>query len=138
MQLRPDAPTLLEAVAEFLLTQVHPAMADKSLAFKVMIAANLCQTLSGELSSEDERYAAEVTRLMAIVPDVVPPDAAALPTRAARHAALGKLNNALADRLRSNALSDQQRALAVAHATQTALETLAYANPRFDTSADVA
>lgn len=137
MQLRPDQSTLLEAVAQFLLADVLPSVTDKSLAFKVMIAANLTGMVAQELRTDDARFQAEVARLQAIVPGVVPGDARLLPTHAARVEALTRLNAALADGLRTNRFSPSQLADITAHVKQTAMETLQATNPRFDLAADI-
>jgi len=134
MQLRPDSSTLLEAVAQFLLSDLLPNVTDKSLAFKVMIAANLTGMVAQELRTDDERYLAEVARLQALLPGVVDGDARLLPTHAARVDALTRLNAKLAQGLRDNSFSVEQLAAITAHVKQTAMETLQATNPRFDTS----
>ena len=78
MQSRPDASTLLDAVAAFLMAEVAPKLeADKALQFRVMIAANVTTVVAAELRTEDDRFAAEAERLKALVPE-----AAGLPSTA--------------------------------------------------------
>jgi hypothetical protein len=137
MQQRPDSSTLLEAVAQFLMTELLPTIQDKRLAFRVMIAANMANIVSGELRSDDDRYASEVKRLQALLPDVVKGDAANLPRRAQRAEALTALNRALADGLRKGKFAPDQLKAIQEHVKKTALETLAVENPRFDTSEEI-
>ena len=69
MQNRPDASTLLDAVASFLMAEVAPKLeGDKALQFRMMIAANLATVVAAELRTEDDRFAAEAQRLKALVP----------------------------------------------------------------------
>lgn len=133
MQTRPDASTLLEAVATFLFTEVAPKLeADKGLQFRLMIAANLSTVVAGELRTEDDRFAAEAARLSALLPGLA--DAAKLssPRRDHRLAALATLEAALAARLRELGPDDA----ALAHLFETAKETLRVTNPRFELSED--
>lgn len=129
MQLRPDHVTLLDGLASFLLSEVSPALdADKALQFRVLIAANLASIVAGELKTETERFDAEAARLAKLLPA----EAAALPLsspdRSTRLDALERLNRALVDRLNAGTVGDE----ALEHLLQTAKETLAVTNPRFD------
>lgn len=133
MQNRPDHPTLLDAVAQFLLGEVSPKLeADKALQFRVLIAANLATVVAAELRTETARFDAEVSRLRRLLPE----EASALPLdatdRAARVAALEQLNRALATRLRARSLTPEQLAEALEALFATAKETLEVTNPRFD------
>ncbi|MCA2976674.1 MAG: hypothetical protein INH41_29610 [Myxococcaceae bacterium] len=133
MQTRPDHPTLLDAVAQFLTAEVSPALErDKALQFRVLIAANLASVMANELRSEPARHSAEVARLERLLPA----EAAALPLhapdRATRLGALEQLNRALAARLEAGTLSPEALARALDHLFATATETLAVTNPRFD------
>ena len=137
MQLRPDAPTLLDAVTQFLLSELLPQVQDKALAFKVMIAASLTGTVALELKNEDALYVAEVGRLQTLLPGVVDGDARVRASHAERAEALMKLNGALAEGLRKRRFNDAQLKAITAHVRQTAMETLQATNPRFDTSAEI-
>lgn len=124
MQHRPDQPTLLDAVASFLLTDVAPKLeADKALQFRVLIAANLANVVAGEVRTHDARLAAEVGRLKALLerPDA-PVDLASLDA----------LNRALVQRIRSGPAQGAAFAQALEHLLATAKETLAVTNPRFE------
>ncbi len=131
---RPDHPTLLDAVAEFLLTHVSPALeADKALQFRVLIAANVAQVTAREFESFDARLAVEARGLRALLPTH-----AALPTlekgsQVERQAALRTLNDALASGLAAGAVPLDTPGLRE-HLLQVAKATLAVTNPRFDTT----
>lgn len=133
VQQRPDKATLLDAVAQFLVSEVYPAVPDKKLNFRVLIAANLATMVSAELKTADERETAELSRLRALLPGVVQEEPAKL-TAQARAEALVSLNRELATRLRERRLSREELARAHEHIKQTLTETLAVVNPRFDTS----
>lgn len=133
MQNRPDHPTLLDAVAQFLLAEVSPKLeADKALQFRVLIAANLANVVANELRSETTRFEAETSRLKALLPD----EAKALPLdstdRTARLEALETLNRTLAKKLRDGALTAEQLTQTLEALFATAKETLEVTNPRFD------
>jgi hypothetical protein len=133
MQHRPDKATLLDAVVQFLAAEVHPTVADKALAFRVLIAANLCAVVAAELRAEDDHDAAELTRLRALLPDVDAGPGAHAPRRSETHAALLALNRALCERIRAGATGpDVWR-----HVRATLREQLAVANPRFDASDEI-
>ncbi len=129
MQNRPDASTLLDAVASFLMAEVAPKLeADKALQFRMMIAANLATVVAAELRTEDDRFAAEAQRLSALVPS--PTHLLSSPRRNERMAALAMLEAALVKKLREQ---DPDEAIAN-HLWETAKETLQVTNPRFDLS----
>ncbi|MBL8919055.1 MAG: hypothetical protein JNJ54_09370 [Myxococcaceae bacterium] len=135
MQNRPDHPTLLDAVAQFLLGEVSPKLeADKALQFRVLIAANLATVVAAELRTETARFEAEASRLKRLLPA----EASALrldtPDRAARLEALEQLNRALTTKLRARSLSPEQLAEVQEALFATAKETLEVTNPRFDLS----
>jgi len=128
MQNRPDASTLLDAVAGFLMAEVAPKLeGDKALQFRVMIAANLATVVSGELRTEDDRFAAESARLSGIVGANATLQS---PRRDERLAALTAMDAALTARIRANGPD----AATFEHLWQTAKETLKVVNPRFDVS----
>lgn len=131
---RPAHPTLLDAVAEFLLTHVSPKLdADKALQFRVLIAANVAQVTARELESFDARAAAEAAGLAALLPGHPAHAAFASGTASQRQAALRELNQALARRLRDGTLAVDAPGLRE-HLLAVAQATLAVTNPRFDTT----
>lgn len=118
MQNRPDHPTLLDAVASFLMADVVPKLeADKALQFRVLIAANLATVVAGELRTQPVRTAAELGRLQALL---------------ATDGTLEDLNRKLASALKANAFSPEQTGRALEHLIATAKETLEVTNPRFE------
>ncbi|MDP1827344.1 MAG: DUF6285 domain-containing protein [Archangium sp.] len=118
MQNRPDHPTLLDAVASFLMADVVPKLeADKALQFRVLIAANLATVVAGELRTQPARSSAERSRLQALL---------------ATEGTLEDLNRELASALKANAFSPEQRERALEHLIATAKETLEVTNPRFE------
>lgn len=123
MQNRPDHPTLLDAVASFLMADVVPKLeADKALQFRMLIAANLATVVAGELRTHDARLSSEATRLHALLGGELPKD----------DAQLEALNRRLASALRKGELSGEQLDRTLEHLLATARETLAVTNPRFE------
>lgn len=123
MQNRPDHPTLLEAVACFLMADVVPKLeADKALQFRALIAANLATVVAGELRTEPARRASELGRLEALL---------------GRGGDLEALNRQLSASLRKDELGPEQLAQALEHLLATARETLEVTNPRFELAEDL-
>lgn len=136
MQDRPDRSTLLEAVAQFLLSEVQPALTDKRLGFRVLIAANLASVVAAELRTEEERSIAELSRLQALLPGRLEGEPRMLPA-GRRAQALAELNHELARRLRTDRVTPEEMVPTLVHIKQTLLETLEVVNPRFDTSPEI-
>ena len=136
MQERPDKATLLEAVAKFLFADLHPAVEDKRLAFRVLIAANLAATLAGELRSQDSLSLGELSRLRELYPEDPPGEPASM-TAEDRLAAVRELNARLVRDVRERNLSAGQMAIARAYTRRTIEETLTVLNPRFDTAQQI-
>jgi len=131
VQTRPDAPTLLEAVATFLLEEVSPKLKDdKALAFRLMIAANLAQIVATELRTQDERFSHEARALKGLLPGAADEKKLWSSKTGERVEALLALERELAQRLRSGKLKLDDKVLD--HLVQTAKETLAVTNPRFE------
>jgi hypothetical protein len=119
---RPDKAALLDALAKFLMADLHPTVQDKKLAFRVLIAANVAGTLATQVRTEAERDAAERSRLLAL----------GLPGETVH-----QLNRALVDRLRGGPLPEEELRRVRAHVKQTLVETLSVVNPAFDTSMEI-
>lgn len=136
MQRRPSKSELLDAVAQFLMAEVAPAVTDKKVSFRVLIAAHLASTVAQELRGESPRIDAELERLQALLPNIVHGDARKLPERE-RQSALDLFNEQLAIRIRKGALDRDELSKAGQHLKQTLLETLAVVNPRFETEDDL-
>lgn len=131
MQIRPDAATLLDAVATFLMSEVAPKLeGDKALQFRLIIAANLATVVASESRTEDERFADESKRLSRLFPDTAELSSA---RRQERLAALSTLEAALCARLRAEGPSEA----IFEHLFETAKSTLKTTNPRFELSENV-
>ncbi len=120
MQDRPDHPTLLDALATFLMSDVVPKLeADKALQFRVLIAANLATIVANEARTADPRASAESARLVKLLGHEAP---------------LSELNRELATRLRAGELLTDAT---LEHLLSTARETLEVTNARFDPSQEI-
>jgi hypothetical protein len=120
MQNRPDHPTLLDAIASFLMADVAPKLeADKALQFRVLIAANLATVVAGEARTHDARLASEGARLATLLGAAVPQS----------DTELEALNRALATKLKAGELVNEAT---LEHLLATAKETLEVTNPRFE------
>ncbi len=128
MQERPAPRAVLEAVARFLLEELQPAVTDKRLAFRVLIAAHLASTVAAELDARGEHAEEELLRLTALLPDV--------PVSSDVRVALRDLNAALLDRLVQGKAPEDDVALR-AHLRATLADALHVFSPRFDLSPDI-
>lgn len=72
MQDRPAAPELLDAVREFITTELLPTVGDARLRFRTLVAANLLDMLRRELALEPALLRAEWERLTALLGDAAP------------------------------------------------------------------
>jgi len=133
---RPDPPALLDAVARFLLEDLQPQVADRRLAFRLLIAANLATTLAAELRTEEERTARELRRWQELLPGIETGDAARMPVPE-RARAIRALEAEMAARLRAGRLGPDELRRMRAHVRQSLVESLGFVNPRFDTSEEI-
>lgn len=121
MQSRPDHPTLLDALASFLMADVAPKLeADKALQFRVLIAANLATVVASEQRTHAERVTSEGARLAKLLP------VSGVPTTEAE---ITQLTRELAQLLRKGQLVNEAT---LEHLLATARETLQVTNPRFE------
>lgn len=123
---RPDQATLLEAVAAYLEKDARPQIADPGVAFRALIAANLCRIVAAE-SRAGERFELESLRVAASILGQAAPSA---DTQAERRALLVRLEAELASKLKSHELPlgpSTVEALMQLLATE-----LAIVSPRFD------
>lgn len=137
----PGAP-LLDAVTRFLISDVHPlldAPAEKGVAFRVLIAANLAAIGAAELRGGEARDREALQRLLQLLPtEAAALGLSALPdTGAAQRDALARLNQALAQLLREGALSPERAAQLTDHLQETLRADLALCNPRFALDDDI-
>ena len=124
MAQRSEKATLLDALAQFLLTEVRPYVSSEEGAFEVLVAANHASLLAAELRNEDARSRAQLLRLQQLLPDVdVRVDESE--GTAGRKDAVLHLNAVLVDRLKTGGFpSDAQRAEAWSLVTSGLRETL--------------
>lgn len=120
---RPEAPELLDAVAEFLFAQVRPAVPGE-LRFRTLVAANLCAVVARELRA-GERPLREDLELFVSLGAERGDEGESLDQRV-RAAEAG-----LARRLRSGALDDRLGETAVALRAHVARK-LEVARPGYD------
>ena len=134
MQYRPDRLRLLLAVGDFLEQDVRPALDDPAMGFRVLIAANLCRIVAGELMTEPAHDASELKGLAALLPDLDVPDA---PDPEQRRAAIARGNAMLAERLREGQVESRDLPAVREHLWRTLCDRLSVSNPRFDTSREI-
>ena len=116
---RPDAAELVEAVREFLIDKVTPAV-EGQLAFHVRVAANALRIVERTIVEGEGMDAAEQARLA----DLLGEDGD-----------LGDLNRVLAERILAGDLDDQRAAL-LDHLRRTVHDKVRLANPRYLTPRD--
>lgn len=75
MQDRPTAQELLDAVREFIATELLPTVHDPRLRFRTLVAANLLDLVSRERALEPSLLRAEWQGLGALLGDASPPPA---------------------------------------------------------------
>ena len=137
MQNRPDKAALLNAVARFLEREIKPQVSDPSLSFRLLIAANLCQLVAGEIQMEDLATHAELDRLAALLPDVDIDLAVARQSREGRVRAIEQMNRALGDHIASGAIEAAPGSAAWEHVVTTLRGELFTSSPRFDTGLEI-
>lgn len=123
---RPDQATLLEAVAAYLEKDARPQISDPGVAFRALIAANLCRMVAAE-GRAGERFEQESLRVASAILGQTAP---VPPAQAERRALLARLEADLAAKLKSHELPLNAPTL---EALMELLATeLAIVSPRFD------
>lgn len=129
MQDRPEASVLLEAIADFLMKEVLPAVKHSdALAYKTLVSWNMLGVVSREIKDAEGLLNNELERLANYLGKEL-----SLPDTAKEKARLAaELNGFLAEKIRTEKLtpSDSQ---VLAVVKQGLLEKLQIANPRFGT-----
>jgi hypothetical protein len=107
MQDRPDAPELLDSVAEYLFGELRPGV-PREQRFKLLVAANVCAVVAREIRAADAPSREDLALFRELLGEVggMPTDPDEL-AREARRAA-----EELSNRLRSGELDDRLDALA--------------------------
>ena len=129
MQDRPRGAELLEAVADFLMKEVMPAVKDNdSLAYKTLVSWNMLGVLSREFR-DGESLAREEFRRLADILGTQDPVASTYPELLAQ---LELMNTELASRIRDGGWSSGDEAVWSA-VRDTVRDKLRISNPRFGT-----
>lgn len=129
---RPDIAELLQGLSAFLDDDVRPALDDKRLSFRVLIASLTSQTLALQSQAADEL---RIDALERLAPILGPQE---IPLRAGeRSALLARLEGELAERIRRGDLDAAPGSPAWRWVRQTLSGELRITNPRFDQSADI-
>ncbi len=130
MQYKPTAETLLLALGDFLQTDVRPAIEDRGLSFRVLIAANLARIVAMELACEEGHDASELAGLAAVLDEPTDDPVA----RSGRRAAIDKLSRRLAEKIAGGEGDEAWLSSVQEQVTRTLRDRLTVSNPRFDTS----
>ncbi|HEY4116464.1 MAG TPA: DUF6285 domain-containing protein [Byssovorax sp.] len=133
MQNRPEKQALLEAVARFLATDVKAAVKDPSVAFRVLVAANLCAVVAAEVATEEMQEHAELERLVALGLAEDKPRAAS----ADRKRAIADANREIVRRARAGELDEDATRRLTEHALITMRGELLAQSPRFDQAMEI-
>ncbi len=118
MQDLPSAGELVEAVREFLETEIFPTL-EGSRKFHTRVAVNVLGIVQRELEQSQRVDAEERERLHVLLPD-----------RAASELSLLDLNTELAARIRAGSLDDRRQEL-LQHMHETLRDKLDIANPKY-------
>jgi len=130
MQDRPTAVELIEAVRDFLAGEVAPALADRSLRYRMRIALHVLGIVAREVPDEETRLRAEREALLSLLdlPRPAPPCDPRL-----LHAWVLEANRALCERIRDGAADlGPWRERVLAHLQQGVEEKLQGSNPDFN------
>jgi hypothetical protein len=133
MQYRPSPETLLLALGDFLSQDVRPALQDKALSFRVLIAANLARVVAMELACEEGHDRAELEGLI----EVLGVDESDPVARSARRALIERLNGELARRIAKGDGDEAWLADVLAMVKRTLKDRLSVSNPRFSTAPEI-
>lgn len=139
MQNHPDLTELLQAVGRFLEQELRPALKERSpgLAFRALIASNLCQLASAELSFEEAQDQVELEGLLGLYPQATEARDAFGAQRSRRKDTLAALNLRLAAEIRQGGCESTRQQLILTHLQETLRNRLMTINPRFDSAADI-
>jgi len=125
MQDRPDKTVLLAAIAQFLVTEIRPAIDDPALRFRVLIAAHLAGGIAREIATEDDLDTEQLAGLQDLLGD-----SAHIPGRAdERRRAIVAAQRRLAERIRAGQVDFEEVNV---HLQKVLAGTLSVSNPRFD------
>lgn len=127
MQDQPTAHELLETVAQFLMTELVPALNDPRLKFRALVAANVLHIVSREMDLQDAQLLAEFGRLRSLTANALPRG-----QEEDVRAEVERMTRELARTIRARAADEGEFHDAVlAHVEQTVIEKLQVANPKY-------
>ena len=130
MQDRPTAVELIEAVRDFLAGEVVPALADRSVRYRMRIALHVLGIVAREVPEEETRLRAEREALLSLLD--LPRPAPPCDSRLLRAWVL-EANRALCERIRDGAAdAGPWRERVLAHVQQVVEEKLQGSNPDFN------
>jgi hypothetical protein len=130
MQDRPTAVELIEAVRDFLAGEVVPALADRSVRYRMRIALHVLGIVAREVPEEEIRLHAEREALLTLLD--LPHPAPSCDPRLLRAWVL-EANRALCERIRDGAAdAGPWRERVLAHLQQVVEEKLQGSNPDFN------
>ena len=130
MQYRPEAADLCEAIADYLLKEVMPAVKESDeLAYKALVSWNMLGVVARELRDEEDLVRSEAGRLHQILDE---PGLEELETLVDVKQRITELNEKLANKIRTEKLADPSSQI-WAHVRQTLVENLSISNPRLQT-----
>lgn len=129
MQDRPEASALLDAIAEFLLKDILPAVRENdALAYKTLVSWNMLGVVSREIRDAEPLLNAEIERLSRFLKKEIIPGS----TAREKMSQAASLNAAFAEKIRAEKiLPENKEVTALVKAALT--EKLQIANPRFGT-----
>jgi hypothetical protein len=124
MQDHPTAQEIIDAVAQFLNTELAPTLNDPRQKFRALVAANVLQIVAREMELGDALMRAEWHRLNALMGDDAPGENYAQE--------VDVMNRALCVRIRAGEVDGGKiHQDIVAHVKQTVMEKLQVANPKY-------
>jgi len=129
MQDRPEASALLDAIADFLMKEILPAVKNSdALAYKTLVSWNMLGVVSREIKDAEGLLNSELERLAKYLgePNALPP------TAKQKAALAAELNARLAEKIRTQKLTPADSEV-LSLVKQGLLEKLQIANPRFGT-----
>lgn len=133
MQYKPTAETLLLALGDFLQTDVRPAIEDRGLSFRVLIAANMARIVAMELACEEGHDSAELAGLAELLGEPSDDPVA----RSGRRATIERLSRALARRIADGEGDEAWLEAVREQVSRTLRDRLNVSNPRFSTAAEI-
>jgi hypothetical protein len=132
MQDNPSKLELLRAVSILLKEDIRPAIEDKGLQFRALIAANLVRIVADEIENEESADHEEFSALLALLPDCLEDEEL---KGHHRKEAILRLRKALAEKIRNRSLENHPATFEfLKNNLKAKLEVV---NPRFSTELEI-